>query len=383
MAALPLFLSNNASLKVPTKALALCCAITLLSANPTSAWTQNQQEDRLRTMSEDELEEDGWVYQGEESELGSLGGGLMALTVGSVAHGVGHLFAQDKRTGWSLFIGEIIGAGLMGAALLARGITNNDGGWAVLYESFFPLGAGLFAITWVLDIVGTFGGSTSNFRESLRSTNQLGIASQYTFYRVEGLPLSHAGTLRINFDFWPFYAYPYASLGVDENFLGVGAILGVRFGFGRREHTYAFFELQAEQNSFDDIGFSYWTALGNIGVSLDVGDFFNHMDGLLIRAFVGGGAQFFSFDFPDAGDSNPNSLLSTGVSMGTNPTERFMFEVGYIERPDALVGHISQNVGSFFATLTFAPSSNIDIYLDARAGRGTQLFAGTVFYLFR
>ncbi|MCJ7457570.1 MAG: hypothetical protein MUP17_01090 [candidate division Zixibacteria bacterium] len=80
---------------------------------------------------------------------------VIALVPGSIVHGAGHFYVGKTKTAIGLFGAEIIGAGLtfLGALGSLRGDTGGEssgGGEVVL-----ALGLGLFAGSWIYDVVGS------------------------------------------------------------------------------------------------------------------------------------------------------------------------------------------------------------------------------------
>jgi len=328
--------------------------------------------------SEEELREEGWAYESEDTYPGSVTGGILALTVGIIAHGTGHLYAGDLRTGKFLLIAEGVSIGLVGLGVLVESLSNSDSSLAPLYESLIPLGLGLFVSTWLFDVIGTFKGTGLSFASGYEARNQLSLSARYTHLSVEGLPLQHASQLDLRLDYFPIYLYPRAAIGIAHEFLQVGSSFGVRIGLGRRQSSFFYLGGDADRFDFSDLGFSYWSVLGAIGLSIDMGDVFSHLDGLVLVNELGGGTQLHSFDFDDSIAVSRTPFLVFETSLRASPVDPLSIEFGWQQRPDQLVGD-----SSVFGTLTYAPTPRWELFADARVGRGLQLFTGTAFYFIR
>jgi hypothetical protein len=113
---------------------------------------------------------------------------------------------------------------------------------------------------------------------------------------------------------------------------------------------------------------------------------FAHLDGVVFENRIGAGIQFFRFDFdggePLNGGSNTSFIL-VEAALGLNPSRDLLVEAGYVQRPDTLVGTLSEAFGLFFFKLTYAVSTRVDLFVDTRFGEGFQLFSGTSFYFRR
>ena len=334
-------------------------------------------------MSDDELRTEEWQFLDEGQSTGSLVGGLLALTFGTVAHGVGHFYTGDTRTFRILMIAEAVGVVMVAGSVLLDSLTNSDGDLAPLYEPLLPLGASVFATSWLLDVIGTFKENALTFAEVRRPGTQLGVAVAYEYSSLHSMPLKHATVAQIKFDMWPFYLYPHGTIGLDDDFIRYGGVTGLRMGIGRRPRSFIYLEGEVSRYIFDALGFSYWSILATLGFSFDFGEIFPHLDGLIFRNELGAGTQRHSFDFdPDAPVTATNFLVIE-TSLAVNPASGFFAEVGYMERPDTLVGNMSQSVGSFFATLSYALTDGLTLFVNGRLGNGFQTCSGVEYTFVR
>jgi hypothetical protein len=339
-------------------------------------------------LSEQELEATGWQWSPAGLEDGSVVSGILAATVpGVVFHGVGHITAGDDRTGWTLFVAELVSVASMGAGFLTRELTDSDGGWAALYRPTTLLGGSIFLATWLLDVIGTFKGSSSDFPSSSHSVRARSLSVAYTYLASEGLPLANAVVADVHIDWGPFFFDLGSDFGLDAEYVRFDLGAGMRFGLGRRDLSYIALELEASEAIFGDLGFAFEAIVATVGLSLDLGDVFAHLDGVIYRNRIGFGTQLIRFDFDESSGplapDNVSNLMVAEASMSANATENFLIEIGYLDRPDALLTNVSSSVAAFFATLTLVVSERFDVYVDGRLGDGFQLFTGTTVYLSR
>ncbi len=232
------------------------------------AVAQREQEEPPWEMTPEQLEDAGWEHQPTNSQPGSVAGGIIALTVGTIVHGAGHLYAGDQRTGRQLLIGEGIALGLLGAGILIDALSNNDGSLAPLYRSMNALGASLFVATWLMDVIGTFKGTGNELPPNSGSINDIRLAASYTHLSNAGIPLRNATAFNLDMDFGAFFFCPRGGVGLDYGFFRFGAKTGVRFGIGRRELSFLDLTFEFDEVVFSDAGFAYETLIASLGKQL-------------------------------------------------------------------------------------------------------------------
>lgn len=363
--------------------LAATLAVTGYVNGAPAVWGQTRPEEGLGGMTDAQLSDEGWTFEEQGSSPGSVVGGILAMTVGTAAHGLGHIYAGDTRTGRILAISEGVSLVMIGLSFLAEGLSHSDGSLAPLYEPLLPLGGSLFATTWLLDVIGTFKGTAVTFSEQSRPSFELAMSAGYTHSAIQGMATFNSAQGEVRLDIWPFYLYPRGSYAVDESVSNYGASTGLRFGVGRRARSFVFFELEAMRHLFDDLGFNYWSLAAMVGLSFDVGEVFPHLDGLVFRNTLGAGTQRHRFSFNPDGPVTATNFLVLETALAATPTAGLLVEVGYQERPDEVIGGVSQGIGAFFAMLSYAVSDRSDLYLSGAVGHGLQMTAGTVVYLVR
>ena len=359
---------------------------TVCLAHPVVAQPFREQEPW--EMDEEELEEAGWYSEDTDTHPGSLSDGLLALTLGTIVHGIGHYNAGDVRTGDQLLRSEGIALGAFGIGVLVTELTNNDGNLAFLDGFFTVFGASLFVASWLVDVIGTFKGSGTDFPPNSRSLSQISASAAYSHLVDVGFPMENALNVQIRLDSGDLYLYPRSLIGINHGYFSVGAATGFRFGLGRRLLSFFQLQLEGDEVVFDELGFAFEAIVVSTGFSVDLGDFSAHLDGLVYHYDVGLGAQFFRFDFEErlnisSSEDDSQTLLVVDTGLSANLADELRLDFGYLQRPEQVFGNLSHDFGAFFATLTYTLSTELDFYLDARLGGGFQIFAGTTFFLKR
>lgn len=335
-------------------------------------------------LSEEELEAAGWQYGEAERQSGSVIGGILATTVGAVVHGVGHLYAGDTRTGTTLLISESVGLGLFAGGLLTQALSDSDGGLSNVYRPLLALGGSLFLTTWLLDVLGTFKGTDISLPERATALDRLGLAAGYSHLFQASGPLRSSLTLEANIDFGWLFAQPRGRVGLDQDLLSLGGAVGLRFGFGRRPYSFFDLRLEGDEVILDDQGYAYESLVISLGVSLDLGDLFAHLDGLVYQNRLGFGTQLYRFRFDRSAPLNANNtvgLLLVQANLNARILDNLVLDLGYIQRPDSLVANLSHTVGSFFATMTYELPARLEWFLAGQAGSGFQVISGLAFTL--
>lgn len=354
--------------------------ILQLVASTAVAQDQEEEEDEfLRNASQEELEALGWTVYEEGATAGSAEAGWWALTLGAIAHGEGHRRLGDIRAWRTLLVSEGIAAVLLATGYITRELSNDDAGLAVLYKPVIPLGASLFVTGWLVDVVGTMKGTEASYRETEPAGDSLSVSMAYDYLSAGGLPFGNALTMGLDMEFGPFFLHPEGTLGAELTVYG--GVLGLRFGIGRRPESFVFVNAEATRNIIESAGFSYWSLVGSFGLSFDFGEIFPHLDGLVFRNEVGGGSQRYTFDFDSSDAVTATEFPLVSTSLGSNLFGDLFAEVGYLDRPDALVGHVSQSVGSFFGTLSYAITDRLSLFVDGRLGHGFRIQTGAEFAL--
>jgi hypothetical protein len=358
------------------------CGLVLLLLLTLAARASAQPREAPWRLTAEQLRDEGWEFE-RGGSVGSPVAGVLALTLGSVVHGVGHLYAGDERTGRALLIAEGVSVGLLATGLLLDVLTDSEGALAPVYRTFIGLGAGLFVATWLLDVIGSFKGGRADLPHHMGTLTDIRLQAGYRHLFRAGLGLTNVTDLRVYADLGAFYLHPRGQLGIDRGYGSFGTSAGLRFALGRRVLSVLDIQLDFDETIFGDDGFAYESIMASVGLSVDLGDAFAHLDGIVYANRLGFGAQLFRFDFDGAGPLNGDSVVSMWVvetSLSMNVADPLLLEVGYAQRPDTLVGNVSAGVGSFFGRVTWAFARAFDLELAAHVGRGIDVFAGTAFH---
>ena len=120
--------------------------------------------------------------------------------------------------------------------------------------------------------------------------------------------------------------------------------------------------------------------------SPNLGDVFAHLDGIVYQSRLGFGTQLLRFGFDGSSPLNADNTVGSLVieaNMNARLTPSLLLDVGYVQRPDTLVGKLSRSIGAFFATLSYDLPARFELYVDGRIGKGFQLVSGVSYYLYR
>lgn len=301
----------------------------------------------LKEKSREELEADGFVFS-DASQLASASSAtLMALTVGSIVHGIGHIYAGDLRTGTALLAAET--AGLI--AMIGSGIfVIADGGAGTLTgiaAPIFQLGLGTFVMSWYLDVLGSVQGDTLSLPRSTRNRDGMELELAYGFISASGTPTRHALLAALNFD---LDLVRIEAETVQDVLLGAArykTLVGTRL-FRTRPQTFLWLAGVGDlYQVFEEGAFSRLGAEARIGGSLDLGVFFSQFSDVAVGTWIGYGSHWFAFEntFNPADFETPSAFVSYKTFFSFNVSERLSVGYGYGSHPGEFLNASSRLLG--------------------------------------
>ncbi len=289
----------------------------------------------LQSKSREELESEGFVFADTSQLASSSSATLMALTVGSLVHGVGHIYLGDIRTGTALLAAETFGlVAMIGSGLFV--IADGGAGTVTgIAAPVFQLGLGTFMTSWFLDVIGSVQGESLSLPRSTRNRDGIEFEMAYGFISAAGTPIRHALQAGLNFDFDLVRIEAETVQDVLLSGARYQALVGTRL-FRVRPQTFLWLAGVGDlYQIFDEGAFSRLGAEARVGGSLDLGVFFSQFADVAVGTWVGYGNHFFafreglelsSFDMRSAFVSyktfftfNVSEQLSVGYGYGSHP----------------------------------------------------------------
>lgn len=352
---------------------------------------QREAEKPINQMSRAELLKAGFVFGTPEHKSQRSSGLLMALVPGAVVHGAGHLYLGDKRTGLGLLIMEATGLALVGGGALVPLIFEGDAASMSGSRSIIYLGTGMFAMSYLLDILGTLQGPELQFSENSRRLVGGSMAASYTFLSTDSFPLRNllsveatAQTAQVFFK-----AGTRQDVSLDTSFYD--ATFGWRFWRGEEAQTFAWAQVDGELMNFRGLGrFNRLSGAGLFGLSMDLGALSSHLRGLALGGSTG--FMYQRYALPDATQDPTaddytyswevgSSSIPLELFLHFNFSERLRLRFAYTRRDGALLQDIDRLFAVPSLAATYASTKTSDIEVKAEYGEGLGLSIGLRFWV--
>ncbi len=333
--------------------------------------------DLLQT--DDALTVEGWEFQRQEVVRGSATAGLLALTVGSLWHGVGHFAVRDRPTMWRLLVAEASALGLAAGGVLTLALAEGEGARAV-GRLLNLSAASLFLGSWVADVVGSVKGNGSELPENTMELRGLSLEAYYTLLLEEGLGINTVGVGRMSILSGRLVAQPEVEFQTDLDYLGLGGYAGYRHPLSRFSRQ-TFLELgggiREDRVRSWDAGRTQVRARAML--SLDLGVLIPHLSGLVWRNGVE-----VTADHTWLADSRRNHFaadartwaLPFDFALSGNISRYVNVQAGYRSRRDLLVGQQTPDFGVLFGRVSVVPVNRLGIDLQVEQGAFVRLWAG-------
>lgn len=333
--------------------------------------------DLLQT--DDQLTEQGWEFERQEVVRGSATAGLLALTVGSLWHGVGHFAVRDRPTMWRLLAAEAAALGLATSGVLTLAFAEGEGARAAA-RILNLSAASLFFGSWVADVVGTIKGSGSDLPENTMELRGLALEAYYTLLIEDGLGISNVGVGRMSILSGRLVALPEIEFQTDLDYLGIGGYAGYRHPLSRFSRQ-TFLELGGglREDRVRSWDYGRTQIRARTMLSLDLGVLIPHLTGVVWRNAVEVTADHTwlenSLRNRFAADARTWAVpyefsLSGNISRGLN------IQAGYRSRQDLLVGQATPDFGVLFGRVSVVPVNRLGVDLQFEQGAFVRLWAG-------
>ena len=335
-------------------------ALALLVAKPTFA-------DEPWALSPEELEEEGWEVRGQNRAPGSVGCGLWSILISSVYHGWGHRCAQDPDSHVDLLIMEGIGVGAMALAIGISVASSDANELNPVWSSLYYAGGVAFVTSYLLDVFGTFKGSTRSLPPNTRRIQGVTPRVQVRLVSEDPFDINILTGISVPIRFDPFWIEPSAAMATStERYWLLGGDTGFIFLSGDSSpENYLAIAAQGKFEAFTDMGFSVATAVPYLEGSIDVGYFLPHLSNVTFVNRLGYGYEFYHWEGLEHEDyfKDTTSLFVLESEISMNILENINFALIYRKRPDLLIGGLSR-AGKFFDFIPHAGLGILGINLD-------------------
>lgn len=340
----------------------------------------------IGAMSEEELRDAGFVFSDRDrNDLGSTGT-ILALTLGSAVHGVGHLYVGDSSTGYFLVIMEAVSI----AAIIGSGsysfLSGNANSGVVLSSGLFKFGVATFFASWALDILGTLQGDDLVFALNRGPERGLAATIGYRLVDVAETPVDHAFDLGLNFDNDWLIAQAGTTQDVLLDFQQYRGLVGSRPLVGPSRLSWLGAQIDATYSRYTGTGeFGQLDVNARVNWSAGLAAISPSFDKLSVGGSLGWGRRYLQI--PDETntltftDSRGRFLFDLHGDLGV--TDRLTARVGYRTADGLLLPATSSLIGNTYFDLVYRTDGFGDLIFGAAISEGVMLNAGGRLWLWR
>lgn len=333
----------------------------------------------LRRMDRKQAERAGFKF-GDDNQTGArTTGAFLAVTGGTVLHGLGHWYVDDQRTALTLAAVEgssllLVGAGLglwLGDSVPRAG--RAYGGAA------FHIGAGLFGLSYLTDVIGAL--QDARLRLPANTARPAGVAIQtgYQYLNADSFPFQHFLVARADYAFGRVFGEVRTRQDFRLQSSEYETEVGVRLLRGKREETSLYLAARGDWLSKrGDRPYRRGRGEARVGVSLDLGVVAPHLEQVVAGVDAGWGG--LANRRPTGEDSfawrGTSWYLPVEVYTDMNLSERLNVHVSYDKRAGELLDPSGRLAGVGGVRLRYDSSELFDLEIAGRFGDGYALQAG-------
>lgn len=336
----------------------------------------------LDEMSNDEARQAGFVFGDQQEQESRASAVFFAATAGLLVHGAGHWYVEEPKTAVYLLIAEGVSAGLMGSAFLWKWLSNDSPASQVYAGPALYTGLGLFAMSYILDVVGTAQNSKIGMAANTRRTQGISLEADYYYLDLDELSMESLQFLSagVNLDFDRFYVGGRTDQDISLETSIYGATLGGRPWRGPLPHDYAFVEADGEWLNFGGIGgFRRLSGQVRAGISLELGHWVSQLRRVAVGASIGYGQHWYALPVP-TGPELENAVSVSYIPVETfvhfNLTEKLNARLGYEYRQGDFLQTARPGLGLASLEFLYQSTDRLDLILRGRLSGGFSLSGG-------
>lgn len=361
---------------------ALAALLVALASLPASAQV-GARPDPTR-LDDGALAEEGWSFSPERTSPGSPGAGLVALTGGSLWHGVGHLMVDDRRSSLRLLAMEGVAVAAFAGGTLARRL--GDGPAIREAGATIQVAAtSVFAASWIADVLGATKGGGSDLPENTRRLDGLAAEAYFASLLGGANTVTNAVVLRLPWEARRGALVPYAELGGDLAYTRLGVLGGVRFPLGAREDSWLQLGGGGEETRDREAGTGRTQLRAQAHLSLDLGEWFPHLRGLVWENDLSLAVDHLLLESDGLRRFRADTRtwnVPYGFALHVNVDRVVNLGIGYRRDHDALVGDLGRRVGQLVGRLSIVPRNRLGIELEGQQGASTRILLGLRYVFF-
>lgn len=334
---------------------------------------------RPSELSEAELRARGWEVSDELFRPGDIWGGLLAATGGLVVHGAGHFYVGDRDFGLRLLASELVAVAAFGIGSLinARGTDSDAAHYAG--AALQVAGGGLFAWSWLGDVIGTFKSTTVRLPDPTDRPN--GFSGQLLYSSIFGSPVTigSLAELALSYNGEQFEIEGRGEYAPIPRFYSAMVRVGYRIPIGRESRTALTVEGRIGEEAALEHGWGRDRASLGLAATVDMGELLPHVRGLLWKLRILGWADFYFYEtqgFRRLMGENARWHVPVETGLGMNANQGIYLEVGYRHRSDLLIGSLFESGGAFYQKFSILPVEAFGIEFEISEAEYIRLHVG-------
>jgi len=343
-----------------------------------------RREGAISEMSRVEARKAGFVFGDDERTASRTSSVLLAATAGSGVHGIGHWYAEDRRTAIFLAGAQGVSLALAGTGLTTWFLEGESPVGAAVASKTFHLGAGLFGLSYLLDVVGTIRIGTFQDSDEAEDLRGFDLEASYRYLQARGYPLNHHFEGGLSFDLGRVYGRTSTEQEFALDGSSYGTELGVRWLRGSRTRTFAYAVADVGFLDFRGTGgFERWRGDLRIGASMDLGIVSPHLEGVALGAEAGYGRSYDTLDAStsDAGATVQTAYLPVEVYSTFDLSDRVRSRVGYEQAEERRLQATRRLGGVGAVDFVYESTDVLDLEIGAEFGGGFAVSGGFLVHL--
>ncbi len=332
-----------------------------------------------RALSEwtyEELIAEGFVFEDAASAQSRAVGTLLGATAGLVLRGIGHWYVDDYPTAATLLGAQVLSLGLLGTGLVMGAWDEAES--SALAESAMFLGAGLFVVSYAVDVLGTAYSDELGLPTNSLEPRRLGLQLRYIYIQEDTHDLRHLLNGELRADFRRVFGNIRTVQDVYLNMESYGAQVGWRVLQGQSNLTWAAVELEGNFQRWK--GASRYDRMDAgllLGVSLDLGDVFRHLENFAVGAHFGVGQRLLHHRPENSEESTRwvrgKAYLPMELFTHMNLTESLNARFAYSRGRNHFVRIDSHVEGLSTLEFVYKSARNLDLVFRGEFGEGFAL----------
>lgn len=338
----------------------------------------------LSEMSKAEARDSGFTFGDEERAARRTSSVLLAATAGTALHGIGHWYADDGRTATFLGGAEGISLALAGTGLTTWFLEGDTAVGSAVASKTFHLGAGLFGLSYLLDLVGTIRSGTFSGADGSEDLRGIDIEAEYRYLQARGYPLNHHFRGGISFDLGRVFGRASTEQEFALDGSSYGTELGVRWLRGARPQTFAYAVADVDFLDFRGTGgFERWRGDLRLGASMDLGVVSPHLEGVALGAEAGYGRSWYTLEVPSSvtGARLQTGYLPVEVYSSFDLSDRVHSRVAYEQAAGRRLQATRRLGGVGVVDLVYDSTDLFDLEIGAEFGGGFALSGGFLIHV--